>query len=144
LSGMVQEHERGVGGWQAEWAAIPELFCATAGAVEGVREALVDLEIDPTRMRENLDLTNGLIMAEALTLALAVKLGRDQAYRLVQEVCQRVVASGKTLRQEVQGDRRIQEQLSSDEIDLALDPNNYLGSTDALIDRALAGYQKML
>ncbi len=144
LSGMVQEHERGVGGWQAEWAAIPELFCTTAGSIEGVREALVDLEIDPARMRENLDLTNGLSMAESLTLALGVKLGRGEAYRLVQEVCQRVVASGKTLRQEVLEDHDIQEHLSSDEIDLALDPKNYLGSTDALIDRALAGYQKIL
>jgi adenylosuccinate lyase len=54
------------------------------------------------------------------------------------------VASGKTLRQVVQEERRIQEHLSSEEIDLALDPENYLGSTDALIDRALAAYQKIL
>jgi 3-carboxy-cis,cis-muconate cycloisomerase len=144
LSGMVQEHERGVGGWQSEWAAIPELFCFTAGAVEGVRAAVVDLEIDPARMRANLDLTSGLIMAESLTLVLAEKLGRGEAYRIVQEICQQAVASGKTLEQAVQGESRIQEHLSSDEIDLALDPENYLGSTDALIDRALAAYQKIL
>jgi 3-carboxy-cis,cis-muconate cycloisomerase len=144
LAGMVQEHERDVGGWQSEWAALPELFCFTAGAVEGVRAAVVDLEIDSVRMRANLDLTNGLIMAESLTLALAGKLGREEAYHIVQEVCQQVVASGKTLRQVVQEERRIQEHLSSEEIDLALDPENYLGSTDALIDRALAAYQKIL
>lgn len=144
LSGMVQEHERGVGGWQSEWAAVPELFCFTAGAVEGVRAAVVDLEIDPARMRANLELTDGLIMAESLTLALAEKLGREEAYRIVQEMCQQVMASGKTLHQVVQGESRIQEHLSSEEIDLALDPENYLGSTDMLIDRALAAYQKIL
>jgi len=144
LSGMVQEHERDIGGWQSEWAALPELFCFTAGAVEGVRAAVVDLEIDPVRMRANLDLTNGLIMAESLTLALAGKLGREEAYRIVQEVCQQVVVSGKTLHQVVQGENRIQEHLSSEELDLALDPENYLGCTNALIDRALAAYQKIL
>jgi 3-carboxy-cis,cis-muconate cycloisomerase len=144
LSGMVQEHERDVGGWQAEWTAIPELFCFAAGAVEGVRAAVVDLEIDPARMRANLDLTKGLIMAESLTLTLAEKLGRSEAYRLVQEVCQQVVTSGKTLRQVVQDESRIQEHLSVEEIDLALDPENYSGSTGTLIDRALAGYQQIL
>jgi 3-carboxy-cis,cis-muconate cycloisomerase len=144
LSGMVQEHERGVGGWQSEWAALPQLFCFTAGAVEGVRAAVVDLEIDPAHMRANLGLTSGLIMAESLTLALGEKLGRGEAYRIVQEVCQQAVVSGKTLQQVVQADSRIQDHLSSEEIDLALDPENYLGSTDALIDRALAAYQNIL
>jgi adenylosuccinate lyase len=59
-------------------------------------------------------------------------------------MCQQVMASGKTLHQVVQGESRIQEHLSSEEIDLALDPENYLGSTDMLIDRALAAYQKIL
>ncbi|HAH01145.1 MAG TPA: 3-carboxy-cis,cis-muconate cycloisomerase, partial [Ktedonobacter sp.] len=76
LSAMTQEHERAAGGWQAEWAAIPDLFRFTASAVERVRSALVDLQIDPVRMKANLDLTGGLIMAESLTMALASHVGR--------------------------------------------------------------------
>jgi 3-carboxy-cis,cis-muconate cycloisomerase len=81
LSAMVQEHERAVGGWQAEWAAIPELFRFTASAVERVRGAVADLQIDPVRMRANLDLTGRLVMAESLTMALAPHVGRSEAYR---------------------------------------------------------------
>src|SRR6266581_2148259 len=87
LSAMAQEHERAVGGWQAEWAAIPDLFRFTAGAVERVRGALAGLQIDAARMRANLDLTGGLIMAESLTMALAPYVGRSEAHRIVQAAC---------------------------------------------------------
>ncbi len=86
LSAMVQEHERAVGGWQAEWAAIPDLFRFTAGAVERVRGAVGGLQVDPARMKANLDLTGGLIMAESLAMALAPHLGRPEAQRIVQAI----------------------------------------------------------
>ena len=71
LSTMAQEHERAAGGWQAEWAAVPGLFRFTAGAVERVRSAVGDLRVDTARMKANLELSGGLIMAESLTMALA-------------------------------------------------------------------------
>ena len=81
LSAMAQEHERAIGGWQAEWAAIPDLFRFTAGAVERVRGAVAGLQVDTARMKANLDLTGGLIMAESLTMALAPHIGRPEAQR---------------------------------------------------------------
>src|SRR5258707_2894037 len=87
LSAMAQEHERAAGGWQSEWAAIPDLFHYTAAAVERVGEAVSGLQVDPARMKANLDLTGGLIMAEALTMALALHLGRPEAQRIVQSLC---------------------------------------------------------
>ncbi len=141
LSAMAQEHERAVGGWQAEWAAIPNLFCYTASAVEGVRGALTDLKIDPTRMQANLDLTGGLIMAEALTVALAPKVGRPEAYRITRVACDSVIGSGKSLRQAAQGNREVSAILSQEEIDNALDPARYVGSTQAFIDRAIRSYR---
>ena len=71
LSAMTQEHERAVGGWQAEWVALPNLFRYTSGAVEHVREMICGLKVDPARMSANVELTQGLIMAESLTMALA-------------------------------------------------------------------------
>jgi 3-carboxy-cis,cis-muconate cycloisomerase len=143
LSAMAQEHERAIGGWQAEWVAIPDLFRFTAGAVERVRGAVAGLQIDSIRMKANLDLTSGLIMAESLTMALAPHIGRPQAQRIVKAICDHAVTSGRSLRQAAQADEQVVTLLSSEEIDQALDPSRYLGSTDTFIDRALASYREV-
>lgn len=143
LSAMAQEHERAAGGWQAEWEAIPELFRFTAGAVERVRSAATGLQVDSARMSANLEVTGGLIMAESLTMALAPHLGRPGAQRLVKALCEHAVLSGKSLRQKAQVDEQVRALLSSEEIDHALDPGSYLGSTDTFIDRALASYREV-
>ncbi len=143
LSAMAQEHERAVGGWQAEWAAIPDLFRYTSGAVEGVRVALAGLQVDPIRMKANLNLTGGLPMAESLTMALASRIGRPEAYRIVQTLCTHVSGPESSLRQVALEDQQVRSILSSAEIDRALDPAGYTGSTDAFIDRAIATYHKL-
>ena len=140
LSAMAQEHERAVGGWQAEWGAIPDLFRFTASAVERVRGAVGGLQIDPAHMSANLDLTRGLIMAESLAMALAPHVGRPEAQRIVQATCDRAMKSGVELRQAALEDAQVHAFLSSEEIDKALEPAGYLGSTDVFIDRAIASY----
>lgn len=142
LSAMEQEHERAAGGWQAEWMAVPDLFRFTASAVERVRDAISGLEIDPARMSANLDLTGGLIMAESLTMALAPHLGRPEAQRIVKALCDRAASSGIHLRQVALEEVQVHTILSLEEIDRALDPGKYLGSTDAFIDQALAAYRE--
>jgi 3-carboxy-cis,cis-muconate cycloisomerase len=141
LSALAQEHERAVGGWQAEWAAIPDLFRYAAGAIAHTRHAVLGLQVDPQRMRANLDLSGGLVMAEALTLALAEQLGRPEAHRIVQEACDQARTAGSSLRQAAHDDLRISAAMSSDAIERVLDPAAYLGSADMLIDRALASYR---
>jgi len=143
LSGMAQEQERAVGGWQAEWEALPELFLSTASAVERVWQALSGLEVDAERMRGNLDMGGGLLLAESLTMALARRVGRPEAYRLVQAAVARVREEGTTLREAALADEQIRAVVTEDEIDQALDPAGYLGSTDAFIDRALARYREV-
>jgi len=143
LSAMAQEHERAAGGWQAEWAAIPNLFRYIASAVERVGEAVGGLQVDPARMSANLDLTGGLIMAESLTMALALHLGRPEAQRIVKALCDRAVRSGVHLRQVALEEVHIQTILSPEEIDRAFDLGAYLGSTDAFIDRALRSYREV-
>jgi 3-carboxy-cis,cis-muconate cycloisomerase len=140
LAAMAQEHERGVGGWQAEWQAIPDLFRHTAGAISRVRSALDGLEVDAERMRANLDRSGGLLMAEALTMALAPQLGQPAAQRLVKEVASRV-QDGITFHQAALDDVQIRAVLEPDAIVRTLDPVRYLGSADVLIDRALAAYR---
>jgi 3-carboxy-cis,cis-muconate cycloisomerase len=143
LSAMAHEHERAVGSWQAEWAAIPDLFRFTAGAVEHTRSAVIGLQVDPDRMRANLALSGGSLMAESLTMALAPHVGRPEAQRVVQAACSRAQAAGSTLRQAALDDPQIRVVLSTEDVDRTLDPAAYLGSADAFIDRALESYHEI-
>ncbi len=142
LSAMSQEHERAVGGWQAEWVAIPNLFRYTSGAVEHVLGMISDLRVDPERMGANVELTQGLIMAESLTMALAPHIGRPEAQRIVKNLCDRVVRSGVHLREVVLEEEAVLSILSLEEVDRALDPSAYLGSTNVFIEHALESYRE--
>ncbi|HYX49489.1 MAG TPA: lyase family protein, partial [Ktedonobacteraceae bacterium] len=144
LAGMTQEHERAVGGWQAEWEALPSLFRYTSSAVEHVREMISSLQIDSTRMRANLDATQGLIMAEALVMAIAHQVGRPQAQQIVKTLCDRAVVLGVPLRQVTQEDEEVLSLLSLEEIDRVLDPGSYLGSAYVFIERAIESYREVV
>ncbi|HEX7734136.1 MAG TPA: 3-carboxy-cis,cis-muconate cycloisomerase [Ktedonobacteraceae bacterium] len=143
FSALPQEHERAAGGWQTEWQALPALFEYTASAVEHMRAALAGLQVDPARMRANLEITRGLIMAEALATALAGRLGKPEAYRLVETLSKQVSSSDQTLLQATQASAQVKAAFTSEELASTLDPTNYLGSTDIFIDRALASYRKL-
>jgi 3-carboxy-cis,cis-muconate cycloisomerase len=141
LGAMAQEHERAAGGWQAEWSALPELFRAAAGAAARVRGALEGLQVDAGRMRANLEAAGGLLMAESVTMALAAHVGRPDAQQIVKAATARVADGGVAFRHALLDDPQVSAALSPEALDRALDPAGYLGSTDALIDRALASYQ---
>jgi 3-carboxy-cis,cis-muconate cycloisomerase len=143
LSSGIQEHERAAGAWQAEREAVPDLFRRTSGAVEWVRRALGGLEVDVDRMRANLDLTGGLIMAEALAVALAEQIGRQEAFQLVQALCDRAVWSAASLRDVAGSDERVRALLSAERLERAFDTSAYLGSADAFIQRALDGFRPL-
>jgi 3-carboxy-cis,cis-muconate cycloisomerase len=132
LAAAREEHERGAGGWQSEWQAVSEALAATGGAAWALREALEGLEVRPARMRENLEAEDGAIMAEAATTALAPRLGRHRAHELVG----RAVRSEEGLRAGLAGE------LSEEELDAALDPACYLGSTGTFVDRALMRWRE--
>ena len=80
LAGMVQEHERALGGWQAEWDTLPQIAALAAGALRQMREVVAGLQVDAARMRANLDLTHGLITGEAAMLELGGRIGRLPAH----------------------------------------------------------------
>ena len=79
LTAMVQEEERGLGGWHAEWETLPEIVRLTAGALHQMAETVPRLEIDVERMRQNLEVTRGLIYAEAVTMALGERIGQGRS-----------------------------------------------------------------
>ena len=102
LDAMAADHERATGPWQLEWVAIPEAFIAASGALRQARFMLEGLIVDAGRMRRNLDLTGGLIVAEAVMMALAEHTGRQDAHDLVYGACRAALDKGTTLLAELE------------------------------------------
>ncbi|MDB5974607.1 MAG: 3-carboxy-cis,cis-muconate cycloisomerase [Nevskia sp.] len=137
LSAMLQEHERGAGGWHAEWDTLPEIVLLASGALAHMTTVLKDLEVHPLRMRENLDATHGLLMAEAVTMALAPRLGRGEAHRLVEAACRRAVEQKQPLLAVLVADAHVSALLTAAQLEQLLQPQAYLGSSHSFIDAVL-------
>jgi 3-carboxy-cis,cis-muconate cycloisomerase len=140
LAAMVQEHERGAGAWQAEWDTLLELLRLTGSSAAIARELLAGLEVDPEKMRSDMDLTGGLVMSESVAAALASSMGRSDAQNLVEKAARRSVQSGREFREVLLELPEVADGLGEDALDRALDPAGYLGVSAQLIDRALAGH----
>jgi 3-carboxy-cis,cis-muconate cycloisomerase len=141
LTAMIQEDERGLGGWHAEWETLPEIVCLTAGAMHRLATVVPRLEIDVKRMRENLELTKGLIFAEAITAALGEKISRSHARELIDAASERAIKEKRHLRDVVNDDRKIAEHLSVQQLDKLFDPRNYTGIASEFIDAAIENYK---
>jgi 3-carboxy-cis,cis-muconate cycloisomerase len=135
---MVQDFERATGPWHAEWIALPESFILTAGAMHQARFALGGLIVDTERMRHNLGLTQGLIVAEAVMMALAPAMGRQQAHDVVYDACRAVSEQGGTLAQVLAATPAVAAHFDAAAIGRMTDPANYLGLAPQMVDRALA------
>lgn len=142
LTAMVQEHERGLGGWHAEWETLPEIFQLAAGALAHMTQIIRGLEVHEEKMAHNLETTQGLILAEAVAIALAKHMGRMPAHHLVEKASHRALESGRSLREVLTEEKQVREHLSTDDIDKLLDPKNYIGSAESMVDRVLADYKK--
>ncbi|WP_437526395.1 3-carboxy-cis,cis-muconate cycloisomerase [Sorangium sp. So ce726] len=138
LSAMPQEHERGLGGWHAEWESLPEICLLTSGALMHAVQVIEGLQVDAERMRANVDSTRGVILAEAVALALARTMGRPAAHALVERACRRAVDEGRPLRDMLAAEHEVTTHLSVTELDALCDPAAYLGLAEEWSDRALA------
>ena len=139
---MAGEHERAAGAWHAEWEALSEVLALTGGAAAAVRETTEGLDVHPEKLRQNLDETGGMLMAENVTTVVADRLGRLEAHEMVGAAARRAADGGKPFRDELLAEPILGERLSPEEIDAALDPAGYLGSAGEFIDRALVLYRK--
>jgi 3-carboxy-cis,cis-muconate cycloisomerase len=139
LDGMAADHERATGPWQLEWVAVPEAFIAAGGALRHARFVLDGLVVDPDRMRRNVDVTGGLMLAEAVMMALAEHTGRQDAHHIVYGACRAALERGGTLLAELERVPLVRTHFDAQRLAQLTDPANYLGSVSAMIDRALAG-----
>lgn len=132
LSVMPQEHERSAGRWHAEWDVLTDIMQLTTGAVDRSLELIDSLEIDAHRMRQNLDITKGLIYAETVSLALAPALGKTQAHELVEKACALAVTEQKHLKEVLQ-----EQAIDVPNLDALFEPEQSLGQTLDIIDQIL-------
>ena len=138
LSAMVQEDERGLGNWHAEWETLPQIFRLTGGALHQMSTIIPHLEIDTQRMRHNLDATKGLIYAEGVAMALRHHLGKSAAHALVEEASNRARRSGLHLREVLSQTSVVMEHLQAADLDRLFAPENYLGAAEEFTDRVIA------
>ena len=139
LDGMIHDLERATGPWHLEWVSLPESFLFTASSLANAKFMLAGLVIHEKRMLENLDLTRGLIVAEAVMMAAAPKLGRQHAHDVVYDACRKAIEGGGQLADILAEVPEITEALGGkDAIRRHCDPANYLGLCGPMVDRVLS------
>ncbi|WP_392886042.1 3-carboxy-cis,cis-muconate cycloisomerase [Pseudomonas migulae] len=143
FSAMPQEHERSLGLWHAEWETLPEICCLVSGSLKQALLVAGGLEVDAERMARNLDLTQGLVLAEAVSIVLAQRVGRDTAHHLLEQCCKRAVAEQRHLRAVLSDEPHVTAELSAAELDHLLDPAHYLGQARTWVERAVAEHSAL-
>ncbi|PBK70387.1 L-Aspartase-like protein [Armillaria solidipes] len=136
---MVSDLERASGPWHLEWSCVPEAFCLASGALRQTEFVLGGLHVDTGRMIENLDMSKGLIVGEAVMMGLAPHFGRNTAHDIVYEACTACFESHKRLSEQLKLMAQVREKLSDEDIDKLCDPKNYLGSCTQMVDDVLKG-----
>lgn len=137
FSALPQEHERGLGGWQLEWTALPEICLLTSSSLTHAVALVEGLEVDPLRMRHNLDETRGRVMAELVVQALVAHMDRAAAHELVSRACRRSADLRRALRDVLEQDPAVRSRLSERELDRLFDPTHQLGVAEVWIDRVV-------
>ncbi len=136
-SALPQEHERGLGNWPAEWQTLPELFCLTGAGLKQMNAVVAGLEVNTARMREHLDMNQGLVYAEAAMMQLARQLGRSQAHQLVERLSKEALAQGRHLREVLAADTQAAALLDGPALDAIFDPLGSIGMARAFAERVL-------
>jgi 3-carboxy-cis,cis-muconate cycloisomerase len=141
LAAMGQQHERGLGNWQAELAEWPNLFLSAHGALQALNDAFAGLQVDHERMLRNIDALHGLVFAEAASVYLAGAIGRPKAHALLEQLTQQAVASGRNLaallQEAVQADPQLQAQLDPARLAALFDPVAATAPAQRLAERQL-------
>jgi 3-carboxy-cis,cis-muconate cycloisomerase len=144
LDGMIHDFERATGPWHLEWVSLPESFLLTASSLANAKFMLAGLVVHEHRMRENLDLTHGLIVAEAVMMAVAPKLGRQHAHDVVYDACRKALEGGGQLADILAKVPEIVKTLGGvGAIQHHCDPVNYLGLSGEMVDRVLRAASPM-
>ena len=138
LSAMPQEHERGLGGWHAEWETLPEIIRLCAGGLRWTLDIASGLAVNADRMKQNLELTDGLIFAEAVAARLGTKIGKAAAHAVLETASRKAIREKKHLRDVLSADPAVTAHIGANEMAELFDPAQQLGVANQFIDRVMA------
>ena len=141
LDAMIQDHERDWTADHIEWAYLGEVCMLTDGALELITGVVRGLEVNTQRMLDNLEMDAGLILSEAVMLALGKSLGRQSAHEVVYACAMRAHESGLSFRQTLQDHPLVSGHLSEEALDDLTDPHGYTGLAGRFVDRVVAAYE---
>src|SRR5262245_40430834 len=127
LEGMQTEHEADRTTSLMMDSAEARACIATGDLLSRLGEIMRGLRVDPERMRKNLDLGGGLIMAEAVMLDLGAAIGRQHAHDVVYDAAQAAFVEGQSFSDLLAADARLGAHLDRKAIDKLLDPTAYTG-----------------
>ena len=142
LSAMVQEHERGVGGWQSEWPIVASVVQSTGLAAASMAEVAEGLAVDPARMRANIEDTKGVIFAERAMILLGSSLGRDIAHKLVEEATRKSISQGRSLSQVLAEMPEVTARLNPSTLGDLESPEHYLGAAETFREALVSSSRK--
>jgi 3-carboxy-cis,cis-muconate cycloisomerase len=114
---MTQDHERATGQWHAEWETFSQIIQLTGGAIHQAVNLTNNLGINELNMLKNLEVTNGLIYAESVSLVLSKFIGKNEAHLLIEKSCQEAVKQGIHLKEYLRNQEIIQKYLSGDKFE---------------------------
>ncbi|OSQ48863.1 3-carboxy-cis,cis-muconate cycloisomerase [Thalassospira alkalitolerans] len=136
---QIHEHERSGSSWLLEWLILPQMIMAAGAALTQAVDMVPDLKINADRMKENLELSHGAMLAEAATFTLADHVGRDAADKLVKDGLAQSAAHNSNLFDELP-------KLTDVAVDWARlrDPANYVGQADAYVERVVTNARRAL
>ncbi len=132
LTGMVQEHERAVGGWHAEWPTIAAAMQTTGSALAAMADATGELSVHPDRMRANIEKTNGAVFAERVMMLMTPNMGKESAHRLVSDALAQSRETGKGFRDALMDMPEVARAIPADVLTTIDVPEDYLGAAEIL------------
>lgn len=144
FSGMVQEHERDMSFWQTDWAYLPQICINLSAALQQLHQVLSQMLVHEDRIKENLEMTHGMIVAERIMLDLGRFIGRQTAHEVIYENCMQAFKTRRPLIEFLLQDKRVTQKVAAAEIKKMLDPQNYSGQCQQLVDRVLDKYAAVL
>ncbi len=142
MDAMVADHERSTGPWEIEWVSVPEIFCLMSGALKQTKFVLQGLEVDADRMRANMDMTNGLVMSEAVMMGLGTYLGREYAHDLVYDLCRQALKENRPLIDILEAHPEINCHVNRSQLEHMCNPVHHVGQAGVMVDRVLAARKR--
>ena len=138
VEAMVADHERSTGPWEIEWIVLPQICALSHACLQQTHYLLDGLEVDEEGMQRNLALTKGAVVSEAVMMGLGKAIGRQNAHDIVYDLCRKAQVADKSLLELLCADDSIKAAgLSDQELERLCDPANYLGLSEAMVDRVL-------